>query len=154
MTDAQGKYRIPSIVRKWPDDKAVNVQLVVTKEGFAGRDTESFRFEPVDDTPQAAATVRLALGNSVKGTVVDPAGCPVQGAWVRPGRSYADRIQWTATDEKGQFTVRDLPEGIVTIAFNYGKLWATGRYAASRNPETVTIQLRLSDATRPQGEER
>src|SRR5262249_49481033 len=124
------------------------------KEGFGGTDTESFRFEPGDDAPQVAATVRVALGNSVKGRVVDPDGRPVQGAWVRPGRSYADRIQWTATDEKGQFTVRDLPEGIVTIAFNYGRLWATGKYAASRDPEAVTIQLRQSDAARPQGEER
>jgi hypothetical protein len=120
-TDAHGKYRIPSILRKLPDDKAVNLQLVVTKEGFAGTDTESFQFEPEDDSPQVAATVRLAPGNFVKGRVVNPDGWPVEGAWVSPGRSYSNRIQWTKTDKDGQFTVRDLPEGMVSIDVNYGK---------------------------------
>ena len=143
MTDAQGAFRLRSIPRAGSTGKPVTIQLAVTKEGFAGVDTKRVRFQPGAGNPsQVAETVTLAPGVSVSGTVVDPNGKPLAGVWIEPGGSYANRSQFTRTDDAGRFTVRDLPTGLVPLGFHYGKLMAQGKYLALRDADPLTIKLR------------
>ena len=62
--------------------------------------------------------------------------------WIEPGGSYANRSQFTKTDDAGRFTVRDLPTGMVPLSFHYGKLMAQGKYLALRDADPLTIKLR------------
>ena len=78
----------------------------------------------------------LAPGVSVSGTVVDPDGKPLAGVWIEPGGSYANRSQFTKTDDAGRFTVRDLPTGMVPLGFHYGTLMA----GASTSPSATLIR--------------
>jgi RNA polymerase sigma factor (sigma-70 family) len=143
VTDAQGDFRLRSIPRASSTAKPVTIQLAVTKQGFAGVDTKRVRFEPGAGNPsQVAETVTLAPGVSVSGTVVDPHGKPLAGVWIEPGGSYANRSQFTKTDDAGRFTVRDLPTGLVPLGFHYGKLMAQGKYLALRDADPLTIKLR------------
>ena len=77
----------------------------------------------------------------MSGTVVDPDGKPLAGVWIEPGGSYANRSQFTKTDDAGRFTVRDLPTGMVPLGFHYGKLMAQGKYLALRDADPLTIKL-------------
>jgi RNA polymerase sigma factor (sigma-70 family) len=142
VTDAQGAFRLRSIPRVSSTGKPVTIQLAVTKEGLAGVDTKRIRFQPGAGNPsQVAETVTLAPGVSVSGTVVDPDGKPLAGVWIEPGGSYANRSQFTKTDDAGRFTVRDLPTGVVPLNFHYGKLIAQGKYLALRDADPLTIKL-------------
>ncbi len=141
-TDAQGRYRLPSIARRFTAQKPVNLQLTVTRDGYAGIDTPTFRFEPPDRGPQVADPVRLTSGLTIKGTVLDPEGRPVAGAWVVPTASYALYNQFTKTDEAGGFVVRDLPAGMVPLNFTFGKLSANGKYWAERDSQAVVVRLK------------
>jgi RNA polymerase sigma factor (sigma-70 family) len=142
-TGAQGAFRLRSIRSTSPTGKPVTIQLSVTKEGYAGVDTRRFRFQPgAGDAPQVAETVSLAPGVSVSGIVVDPEGKPLAGAWIEPVDSYANRSQFTKTDDAGRFTIRDLPTGMVRLGFHYGKLMQVDKYLASPNADPLTIKLR------------
>ena len=143
VTDAQGAFRLRSIPRASSTGKPVTIQLAVTKEGFAGVDTKRVHFQPGAGNPsQVAETVTLAPGVSVSGTVVDPDGKPLAGVWIEPGGSYANRSQFTKTDDAGRFTIRDLPTGMVPLGFHYGKLMAQGKYLALRDVGPLLIKLR------------
>jgi Carboxypeptidase regulatory-like domain len=94
---------------------------MVKKEGFAPAYWKQFRFEPVQKgSPQEVAPIRLERGVTLRGTVVDPQGRPVEGALVQPNvHSFASKLQFTRTDEKGRFTVR-VSKGLIPIVFTYG----------------------------------
>ena len=142
-TDARGAFRLRSIPRASSTGKPLMIQLAVTKEGYAGIDTKRIVFQPgVGNATQVAETVTLTPGVSVSGTVVDPNGKPLAGAWIEPGGSYANRSQFTKTDDVGRFTVRDLPTGMVPLSFHYGRLMAQGKYLALRDADPLTIKLR------------
>lgn len=150
ITDAQGRFRLRSIPRTTATGKVPAILLAVTKEGFAGVDTPQVQFKPPSaDTPQVVGPIKLSPGITVKGTVVDPEGNPLSGAWVEPGGSYARLIHFTKTDAKGRFTVADMPEGMVHFNFDYGKLFANGKYLALRDSAPLTIKLRPIPAPTP-----
>lgn len=142
-TNAQGAFRLRSIPRPGPDGKPVTIRLAVTREGFAGIDTKPIRFQPgAGAASQDAGIVTLGPGVSVSGTVVDPDGKPMAGVWIEPGDSYANRSQFTKTDDAGRFTIRDLPTGMVRLGFHYGKLMQVDKYLARPNADPLTIKLR------------
>jgi thiol-disulfide isomerase/thioredoxin len=85
----------------------------------------------------------LEPGMSLSGTVVDPVGRPAIGVWVEVRGGYALRQQFTRTDEKGQFRVNNLPKGVVSLYFEYGKLFQMGKFFAEADPKSNTIEVRL-----------
>jgi hypothetical protein len=142
-TDAQGSYRLRMIPRTTPAGKPLKIQLAITKQGYAGLDTRPIVFQPAEETAtQVAETITLVPGTSVSGTVVDSHGTPLAGVWIEPGGSYANRSQFTKSDDAGRFTVRDLPEGMVALGFYYGDLMAQGKYFAQSAMRQVPIHWR------------
>ena len=109
-TDAHGNYIVRSIPRRTTDGNPMKAFVVVTKDGYAGVDSQSISL-PLDDgdKPSAIETLRLEPGMSLSGTVVDPEGRPAVGVWVEVRGGYALREQFARTDEKGQFRVNNLP---------------------------------------------
>jgi len=139
ITDAQGSY----LLRAMPRGQLTKFHLAVTREGYAGVDTRPVAFDPpADGKPQVADPVTLVSGFSLTGVVVDPDGKPLAGVWVQPQGSYANRSQFTRTDDAGRFTVRDLPEGRVSFNFRYGKLAEFGAYFAGKGSDPVKVTLR------------
>jgi RNA polymerase sigma factor (sigma-70 family) len=142
LTDAHGNYRLRSLPRFDSMGKPATIWLSVTKEGLAGADTKSFRFQPgAGDAPHIAQTVVLARGVSVSGTVVDPYGRPLAGAWVEPGGSFANRVKFTKTDDAGRFTIRDLPIGLVGLRVDYGTLMAESQCYAVGDAAPLKVTL-------------
>ena len=149
-TDARGNYRLTRIPRPDSQGKPDKIALAVTKEGLAGIDTRPFPYQPrAGEAAQVAPTVTLAPGVAVGGTVIDPDGKPLAGAWVQPGGSYASRSRFTRTDDAGRFTVRDLPRGVVRLRWDYGKLMMVGQYLALRDTDISTIKLHPTPEPEP-----
>jgi thiol-disulfide isomerase/thioredoxin len=116
---------------------------VVTKDGYAGVDSPRIELPPgTDEWPRVLDPIRLAPGFSLSGRVVDPQGRPVGGAWVEIRGSYALRAQSDRTDEQGRFRVPNLPIGLVSLYFEYGPLFAMGKYLADGTADDIEIRLR------------
>ena len=142
-TDAEGNFLIRKIPMTRPDDKPVLIELAVTRQGFAGIDTKSIRFQPsTPDRRQTIEPVKLAKGGTISGKVVGLDDKPLAGAWIEPGGSYASRSRFGKTDENGRFTIRDLPLGMVPLNFRYGKLMVNSKFLALPEPEAVTVKLK------------
>jgi RNA polymerase sigma factor (sigma-70 family) len=142
-TDARGDYTIRSIPRRDPDGNPRKVFVVATKDDYAGVDTPSITLPTgIDDSPLVLDPIRLAPGVSLSGTVVDPQGRPVAGAWVDVRGAYALHDQRGRTDEKGHFRVPNLPKGLVSLYFEYGPLFAMGKYLADGTDDNLEIRLR------------
>lgn len=153
ITDAQGRYLLRAIPRAHPGGAAVKFGLAVTRGGFAGLDVFAepgsggfgpfgIPFRPGDgDSPQVLKDIRMEPGTALTGVVVGPDGSPAAGAWVSGG-GYALRSQGTRTDEHGRFTFRDLPRGMASLTFEYGKLYAGGKYLADGSADGLKVQLR------------
>jgi RNA polymerase sigma factor (sigma-70 family) len=142
-TDARGDYTIRSIPRRDPDGNPRKVFVVATKDGYAGVDTPPITLPSgIDDSPLVLDPIRLAPGVSLSGTVVDPQGRPVVGAWVDVRGTYALRHQGGRTDEKGHFRVPNLPKGLVSLYFEYGPLFAMGKHLADGTDDNLEIRLR------------
>ncbi len=121
----------------------VNVFVVATKDGYAGVDSPRVALPPgTDDSPRVLDPIRLAPGFSLSGRVVDPQGRPVAGAWVDVRGPYALHAQSVRTDEQGRFRVPNLPKGLVSLYFEYGPLFAMGKYLADGTADDLEIRLR------------
>ena len=141
-TDRDGQFLIRALPRQDVTGKPSSLSLVVRKEGLATLQTPIFSFRPGQgDAPQVLDPIRLEPGVSLSGTVVDPDGRPVEGAWVTPSGGFAMRSLFTRTDAAGKFTVRGLPKGLVELGFEYGSLWASGKYLADGTDEGLKVQL-------------
>ena len=117
--------------------------MVVTKDDYAGVNSPSIALpQGTDDLPLVLDPVRLSPGVSLSGKVVDPQGRPVAGTWVEIRGSYALRGQSVRTDEQGRFRVPNLPIGPVSLYFEYGPLFAMGKYLADGTADDIEIRLR------------
>ena len=94
-TNGRGEFVIGSIPRQSIDGKPMKAFVVVTKDGYAGVDSQSISL-PRDDggKPSAIETLRLEPGMSVSGMVVNPEGQPAVGVWVEVRGGYALRQQF------------------------------------------------------------
>ncbi len=141
-TDARGEYAIRSVPRGFPDGRPSHVFVVATKDGYAGVDSPLIALPPgTDDSPRVLDPVRLAPGFSLSGRVVDPQGRAVAGAWVDVRGSYALHAQSVRTDEQGRFRVPNLPKALVSLYFEYGPLYAMGKYLADDTGHDLEIRL-------------
>ncbi len=143
-TNDRGEFVIGSIPRQGIGSEPMKAFVVVTKDGYAGVDSQSITLPSNDgDKLPALEPLRLEPGMSVSGTVVDPEGRPAVGVWVEVRGGYALRQQFTRTDEKGHFRVNNLPKGVVSLYFEFGKLFQMGKYFAEADPKANTIEVRL-----------
>jgi|GEM_PF-5208104 len=141
VTDQNGCYEIVWPLFKDKNQKPHEISLMVKKEGFKSVLTPWFFFSPGADEPsQIVAPIRLEPGVSLSGTVVDPAGKPVVGAWVS-GRHTGTVVMPTRTDDAGRFTLHDLPSGPVRVSCRYGELSASGTFAADGKGGEIQMHL-------------
>jgi RNA polymerase sigma factor (sigma-70 family) len=148
VTDQNGKFLIRGIRCPVLYGRRTTFSLVVRKEGYASLETPEFSAQPGKaDALRVLDPIRLEPAVSLTGTVVDPEGRPAAGVWVTPLGSFGLRGQSTRTDTEGKFTVRNLPKGLIEVAFQYGPLEAAGEYLADGVADEVKIQLRPKDAT-------
>jgi RNA polymerase sigma factor (sigma-70 family) len=141
-TDVEGKYLLQSVAPGTSEKEPVMLKLSVSGEGFAGIDTEPFRFEPVANGLQTVDPVRLTPGMSVHGIVLDVDGKPAAGAWVMPRGSYAARSQFAKTDGEGRFTVQNLAAGLASLRFKLGQSYAESSFMTGPSPQPVIVRLR------------
>ncbi len=145
-TDVDGKFLLRSIERKDTSGLALEVSMIVSRDGFAGLDTPFVPFQPGQgDKPQVLDPIRLRPEGTIKGTVLDAKGQPVAGAWVSPGGGYSARNRFTRTDEAGRFAVRGVNRDVVGLSITYGDSGAHGRYVADGSQD---VTIRLAPATK------
>ena len=109
-----------------PAGKPGVFQLVVMKPGFARAESDAFALEPGrEGRPRELAPIRLGPDVTLRGTVIDPQGRPVEGAWVEvQPASVGNEAHTARTDKNGHFALRGLPGGAVRLDVRYGDLRA------------------------------
>ncbi|WZO98605.1 sigma-70 family RNA polymerase sigma factor [Isosphaeraceae bacterium EP7] len=144
-TDRDGGYVIGSIPKKhFLTNELTSASIVVTKEGFAGVDFPTFPFDPPAGRRLSVESILLEPEATVRGRVVGSDGSPLVGAWIEGWESYADRLQFTRTDDSGRFTARGLKKGMVDLRVTYGDFDSTGKYLAEPDGvgEEVVITMK------------
>ncbi|HVY60912.1 MAG TPA: carboxypeptidase-like regulatory domain-containing protein, partial [Planctomycetota bacterium] len=129
-----GRFEIDDV-----DPACVRIEL--TPAGYAPYVIDHPRIEP---GKTFEATIPLERGGVVTGTVLDPAGKPVEGAHVFAGRGGTS----ASTDGEGRFRLPDVPPGTreVRASWHDGAAFAQGTSApvavvAGETVEGVTIRL-------------
>ncbi|WP_165248208.1 sigma-70 family RNA polymerase sigma factor [Paludisphaera soli] len=140
-TDGSGRYRFDCIPDAVSGAAPTSLQIGVSKQGFAGADTEPLDIER--GKPATFPDLVLVPACSAVGVVVGPDGNPVEGAQIENLSRRMPRMQVVRTDAAGRFRFDGLPEGRALLYVQFGELrgvvgWA---FAAPRDPEPVTIQL-------------
>lgn len=133
-----GTFTVEAIPAAETATGTTQYSLVVTKKGYAGIDTK-----PVDFVagPNTADPIRMQRGHTLGLLVVDPDGEPVNGAWVEPINSYADRRQFAKTDARGRCRVHDLSKGVTTLLVTYGDLLAQPQLVVDSTDDVRTVRL-------------
>ncbi len=142
-TDTRGEYTIRSIPRRDFQGNPRKAFVVVSRQGYAGVDSAPIELASgSDDSARHLDPIRLASGFSLKGKVVDPQGRPAVGVWVTIRGPYALREQFVRTDDAGHFRVANLPKGLTSLYFEYGPMFAMGKYLADGTDENLEVRLR------------
>jgi 5-hydroxyisourate hydrolase-like protein (transthyretin family) len=140
VSNANGRFEVSKI-------PAGNYRLIASATGYAPR---MIGYEEIKDGMAQKRVIELSIAAKLTGTLIDPAdGKPVPGVTVSTsnnmgidGRGYPapDRAE-VKTDDKGQFTLTDVPTG-------YAQIWARadGRFQVDPFklfpvPETNTITI-------------
>jgi RNA polymerase sigma factor (sigma-70 family) len=146
-TDRHGRYRLPDIPRRAIDDQPLSVRVVVTKEGYVGRESPKLTLataEPMKN--RTLDPIRLERGVSLSGVVVDHRGQPVAGAWVRssqvsPYGGAPGTVTSSTTDAEGRFVLRDLRRGLCSVTVFYGRIQEGHHDLADGSAIEARIQL-------------
>ena len=139
-TNAEGQYRLREIPRRAIDGRRLELQILLAKEGYASFVSPSLTLkENATEKLELVEPIRLERGGSMSGIVVDHRGQPVAGARVLTSldvryRGLDDHMARVRTDEKGRFTIRDLPRGSTRLIASDGKT------------SSSTIHLRLGNS--------
>jgi RNA polymerase sigma factor (sigma-70 family) len=142
-SDAQGRYRIDVITRGDHDAGPSLVQVVVTKSGFARSESETVVLDRRKAQPLELAPIRLGRDAALRGTVVDPPGRPVEGAWVVVSpRSIRNESRSVRTDKDGHFALQGLSSGPNQLSVTYGDLLGGESLAAIDPAREVVVRLR------------
>lgn len=120
-SQADGTFRLS--IPKPPDDQ--RVALVVTKDDYAGIDTEPRPVDFAKSTEVDFGSIKLQRGSSIRVRIVDSQGKALAGAIIEPTGSYAERKQIARTDADGMCTLKNLPAGLVSVYAKFGKMWAS-----------------------------
>ena len=126
-TNADGQYRLREIPRRGIDGRPLELQILLAKDGYASFVSPSLTLkENATEKLELVEPIRLEPGSSMSGIVVDHRGQPVAGARVLTSmdvryRGLSDHMARVRTDEKGRFTIRDLPRGATRLTASDGK---------------------------------
>ena len=142
VTDDTGAFEMPATAEGY-------YRVCVRKEGYAGRSVAAFN----NHTGHACLELDVLLSRevSLKGTVTDEEGHPINGVEVRistvlgiDGLGYqcADRPR-TVSDEQGRFELGHLPEGFVTV-----KARSPGMHQIRIQPDEALFELMTKPWTR------
>jgi beta-lactamase regulating signal transducer with metallopeptidase domain/thiol-disulfide isomerase/thioredoxin len=123
QTDSEGRFtaELPVPPRMIERADEHQVKLVLTKDGFAGKDSR-YHSLSTDLKPIDVGTITMQPGYSLTVKVLDAQGKPAAGAIVTPGDSYALRSEAVRTDEAGRAVVRNLPAGRLSLQTSHGNL--------------------------------
>ncbi|MGC8638301.1 MAG: sigma-70 family RNA polymerase sigma factor [Isosphaeraceae bacterium] len=142
-SDPQGRYHIRAVALPESEGKPSLLEVVASKAGFSQIESEPFPFEPSPDgRAREVAPLRLGPDVTLSGTVVDPQGRPVEGAWVEvsPARIINENKS-VRTDQHGRFAVQGLPTGISRLWVIYGDLVAGSSVSADAPARDIVVQL-------------
>ncbi len=150
-TDVDGRFLLS--VELSPERSKEVLQLVITKDGYAGFDSP--RIDLPDKTSAAidVGTYTLPAGRTAAVRVVDDKGEPLPGAVVEPQSDYALRRQVIRADAQGRGTLRNLPAGVVAVYASYGSLAGQSKLVVdeqANSDEVTTLRLREINAQQPQ----
>ena len=138
-SQADGMFRL--VIPK-PSDGG-RVSLVVTKEGYAGIDTEPRSLDLAKSQESDFGSIKLRPGCSIRVRVVGPQGQPLQGAIVDPSRNYAAHAQIARTGAEGMCTLKNLAEGVEAVFARFGTLTTSTKLPLVEG-ENEPIVLKLS----------
>jgi RNA polymerase sigma factor (sigma-70 family) len=147
-TDPRGRYHMKAGWLSEPAGKPGVFQLVVMKTGFARAESDAFALEPGrEGRPRELTPIRLGPDVTLRGTVVDPQGRPVEGAWVEvQPASIFNEAHTARTDKNGHFALQGLPGGPVRLEARYGDLRRGYSYPAIDSSREIEIPLQARPA--------
>lgn len=99
-TDANGEFRFDRL-------EAGRYELTLTGEGYARTEQEA-------ETGQTDLKIRMEVGQSISGRVVDAEATPIEGATVRVGNGWG-RQNRAETDKEGRFELGGLDRGTLEV---------------------------------------
>lgn len=152
QTAGDGKFSIDLPVYENQVHKPDQYSVVLTKDGFAGRDSQSVDVKQ-DFTPIDFKTLTLRPGHTLPLRVVNEHGAPLAGVVLEPGGSYALRRQITRTDSTGRAVLKNLPPGVVQLSVRWGqnnKWTQIFILKTSKDNQEELITLNESPETPPQ----
>lgn len=115
---ADGRFAIKIPLAPWTVDG--NLQLILSKDGFAAVDSRRIKIPGQAGTAIEVGSFPLQPGFSLPVRVLDVDGRPVPGAIVEPTNSYALRATILRTDSEGRGVLRNLPRGPVRLHVTAG----------------------------------
>ncbi len=113
------------------------------KPGLSRSASAAFVLEPGrDDQTREVAPIRLGPDVTLSGTVVDPQGRPVEGAWVEVGSTeIRDETSSARSDKDGHFAFQGLWRGTSRLDARYGDLVVGQLYPADAPSREIVIRL-------------
>lgn len=142
LTDAQGRYRVPAANALVDRFLIKSVRVSVRAEGFAG--AMGPRTPIGEGARLGLSPIVLERGCTLSGTVVDPAGNPVVGAFIRSDNGCDFLPTRTRSDAEGRFRLDGLREGSLvnpTVLFGPLQKDPDVNFRIRRDGEPVTIRL-------------
>lgn len=140
--DDSGRFVLHNLPTQAGQSDAMKLILVVTKEGYAGLDSEASDLPLNDNTPLDVGRLRLDRAQSVRLRVVGADNRPLAGAWVEPNSGYSSWSAVTVTDVDGRCVVRKVRRGTHHFRAEYGNLYATFAGEAGNDKAETVVQLK------------
>lgn len=139
-SDGQGRFDFLRVARHGVEGE-LRFTVLARKPGYGGGMPDAYSVELAPgDAPRIVGPIRLNLGLSLQGAVVDHNDRPIAGAWVEVENIRDGQL--VKTDARGQFMLRDVTRGVVPIAVKAGGLSLRQRYVADGgSDEPMLIRL-------------
>jgi len=138
-TDNTGRFAV-GVPQLRADQK---VSLVVTRDGYAGMDTEPMDLAISDLGIADVEPIQIDVGCSVRVRVVGPDESPLHGAVVEPLNDYASRTRIVRTGPDGECQLTDLAAGLMRVSAQFGTL-ATRTKIPLDQGENQLVVLKLT----------
>jgi peroxiredoxin len=144
-TNAHGRYHLRDIPRRDINGRPLELRILLAKAGYASFVSPSrILKESATEKVEIIEPIRLERGTSMSGIVVDHRRQPVAGARVLTSvdlryRGLAEKVR---TDEKGRFTMSDLPRGTVRLTASDGRTSSSSiHFRLGPASQVVCLQL-------------
>ncbi len=151
ISDERGEFNL-NVKQYEAHQPGLQYSVVVTKDGFAGRDSRPFDVKKGFPTIDVG-TIALQPGHAARVRVLDEQGRPAAGAVLEPRGGYAIRAQAVRADAEGIALLKNLPKGLVRVSVRLGNLFKQDSLVVSADPsqDVATIRLKtISSAPWPE----